>query len=158
MPLTKYISVISWRSVLLAEETGVPRENHRPAASHWQIITLKLYRVDLTWVGFELTTLGVIGTDCIGSYKSNYHTIMTMMAPGEYLLLVVKTDHIYMCRSFMIDLWLIRSIYIGYCSRYISMVYIHFFVHLQCILGTVVVEILLKVALNTITLITWCIL
>jgi hypothetical protein len=27
--------------------------------------------------GFELTTLVVIGTDCIGSYKSNYHTIMT---------------------------------------------------------------------------------
>ena len=28
------ISVISWRSVLLAEETKVPGENHRPAASH----------------------------------------------------------------------------------------------------------------------------
>jgi hypothetical protein len=27
------------------------------------------------WVGFELTTLVVIGTDCIGSCKSNYHTI-----------------------------------------------------------------------------------
>ena len=24
------ISVISWRSVLLVEETGVPEENHRP--------------------------------------------------------------------------------------------------------------------------------
>ena len=28
------ISVISWRSVLLVEETGVVRENHRPATSH----------------------------------------------------------------------------------------------------------------------------
>jgi uncharacterized DUF497 family protein len=28
------ISVISWRSVSLVEETGVPRENHRPVASH----------------------------------------------------------------------------------------------------------------------------
>jgi hypothetical protein len=28
------ISVISWRSVLLMEETGVPGENHRPATSH----------------------------------------------------------------------------------------------------------------------------
>jgi hypothetical protein len=28
------ISVISWRSVLLVEETGVPGENHHPAASH----------------------------------------------------------------------------------------------------------------------------
>jgi hypothetical protein len=43
------ISAISWRSVLLMEETGVP----------------------------ELTTLVVIDTDCIGSYKSNYHAITT---------------------------------------------------------------------------------
>ena len=28
------ISVISWRSVLLGEENGVPGENHRPVASH----------------------------------------------------------------------------------------------------------------------------
>jgi hypothetical protein len=28
------ISVISWRSVLLVEETEVPGENHRPVASH----------------------------------------------------------------------------------------------------------------------------
>jgi hypothetical protein len=28
------ISVISWRSVLLVEETGGHRENHRPVASH----------------------------------------------------------------------------------------------------------------------------
>jgi hypothetical protein len=34
----KYISVISWRSVLLVEETGVPGENHRPVASHWQTL------------------------------------------------------------------------------------------------------------------------
>ena len=28
------ISVTSWQSVLLVEETRVPRENHQPAASH----------------------------------------------------------------------------------------------------------------------------
>ena len=28
------ISVVSWWSVLLVEETRVPGENHRPAASH----------------------------------------------------------------------------------------------------------------------------
>ena len=30
------ISVISWLSILLVEETGVPGENHWPDASHWQ--------------------------------------------------------------------------------------------------------------------------
>jgi len=29
------ISAISWRSVLLVEQTGVPGENHQPVASHW---------------------------------------------------------------------------------------------------------------------------
>jgi len=33
-----YISVISWQSVLLVEETEVPRENHKPVASHWQTL------------------------------------------------------------------------------------------------------------------------
>jgi hypothetical protein len=28
------ISAISWRSVLLMEETGIPGENHRPDVSH----------------------------------------------------------------------------------------------------------------------------
>jgi len=28
------ISVISWRSVLLMEDTGVPGENHRPVVNH----------------------------------------------------------------------------------------------------------------------------
>jgi len=28
------ISVLSWLSVLLAEKTGVPGENHRPATRH----------------------------------------------------------------------------------------------------------------------------
>jgi len=33
-------------------------------------------------VEFELTTLVVIGTDCIGiNYKFNYHAITTMTAP-----------------------------------------------------------------------------
>jgi hypothetical protein len=39
-----------------------------------------LYQVHLAWVGFKLTALVVIDTDCIGSYKSNYHTITTMTA------------------------------------------------------------------------------
>ena len=35
-----------------------------------------LYRVHPVCAGFDLTTLVGISTDCIGSYKSNYHTIM----------------------------------------------------------------------------------
>ena len=65
------ISVISWWSVLLVEEKGVPRENDRPAARHWQTWThnvvsstgtdklehIMLYRVHLAWTGFEFTNV-----------------------------------------------------------------------------------------------------
>jgi len=47
-------------------------------------VTDKLYHImlyTLPWSWFELTTSVVIGTDCIGSCKSNYHTITTTMAP-----------------------------------------------------------------------------
>jgi hypothetical protein len=51
------ISVISWRSILLVEETGVPRENHRPVASHWQILSHKCcIEYTLPCTGFKLTT------------------------------------------------------------------------------------------------------
>ena len=33
------ISVILCLSLLLVEETGVPGENHRPVASHWQTLS-----------------------------------------------------------------------------------------------------------------------
>jgi hypothetical protein len=47
-------------------------------------VTDKLYHIMLYRVGFKLTTL--IGTDCIGSYKSDYHTITTMTAENMIML------------------------------------------------------------------------
>ena len=61
---------ISWRSVLLVEETGGPGENYRPVQ-----VTDKLYHIMLyssPWSRFELITSVVIGTDCIGSCKSTF--------------------------------------------------------------------------------------
>jgi hypothetical protein len=34
------ISVITWQSILLVEETSVPRENHQPVARHWQTLSM----------------------------------------------------------------------------------------------------------------------
>ena len=76
-----YISIISWRSVLLVEETGVPGKNHWPVASHWQTLSHNVVWVHLDWAGFELITSVVIGTDGKGSCKSKYHTITTTTAP-----------------------------------------------------------------------------
>jgi hypothetical protein len=65
------ISAMSWQSVLLVEETKVPRENNQPTTIHWQTLSHNV----VTRAGFELTTLVVIATDWIDSCKSKYHTI-----------------------------------------------------------------------------------
>ena len=71
------ISVISWWSVLLVEETIDLLQ------VTVQLYHKMLYQVYLTMSRFELTTLVVIGTDCIDSCKSNYHKITTMKAPQQ---------------------------------------------------------------------------
>ena len=74
------ISFILWRSVLLVEETGEPAENHRPVTSLWQTLSHNGVHIAL------ITTSVVIGTDCIGSCKSNYHTITAMTHPDYWRL------------------------------------------------------------------------
>jgi energy-coupling factor transporter transmembrane protein EcfT len=84
------ILTISWQSVLLAEETGVPGENHRPVASHWETSSHNIVsstprhkrgsNSQLQWFS---------GTNCTGSCKSNYHTITTRTPPSPHLTCVI---------------------------------------------------------------------
>ena len=73
----KNISVLSnWAALL-----GGGNRSTRKKTTDLSQVTDKLYPIMLwytsPWLGFELTTLVVIGTDCIG--KSNYHTITTTL-------------------------------------------------------------------------------
>jgi hypothetical protein len=75
------ISVISWQSVLLVEKT-----------TDLSQVTDKLYHIMLCTSPlsrFELPRTVVIGTDCIGSCKSNYHTIKatTVLWKMDYMVL-----------------------------------------------------------------------
>ena len=72
------ISVISWRSVSLVEETG---ENHRPVASHSQILS---HNVVSRTPHHERGSTHMMGTDWIGNYESIYHAITTTTVPAIY--------------------------------------------------------------------------
>ena len=68
------------------------------------------------WSRFEITTSGVVGTDCIDSCKSNYHTITATIAPLQdvkYLILLVPNRQKFY--------WLLALTYSYYSSfRYIG--------------------------------------
>ena len=54
------------------------KPNYKEKTTSLQQVTDKLYHITLytlPWAGFKHTTSLVIGTDCIGSCKSNYHMI-----------------------------------------------------------------------------------
>ena len=62
---------------------------NRSTASHWQTISHNVVWSTSHWM------LVVVGTDCIGSYKSNYHMITT--APTSILSLLYDYKDIYTC-------------------------------------------------------------
>jgi len=72
------ISGMSWWSVLLVVETGVPGKLPTCRKSLTNFITWCCIEDTSAWAGYEITTLVVKGTACISNYKSNYHTITTV--------------------------------------------------------------------------------
>ena len=76
-----------WRKLKYPEKTtNLLQVTHK-------LITLSCIEYSSKYEGFKLTTLVVIGTDCTGSCKSNYHTIPTTTTPFN----AVINKCIYIC-------------------------------------------------------------
>ena len=71
------ISILSLRSVLLMEETGVPGENYRPVTSHWQTLS---YNVVSSTPRYQRNS-----NSHDRHSKSSCHTITATTAPEHML-------------------------------------------------------------------------
>ena len=85
------LSYISWRSVLLVEETEDPQKTTNLSQVTDKLDHIMLYTS--SWSRFDLTTSMVIGTDCIGSCRSNYHTITATTASSFIYWPFITFEH-----------------------------------------------------------------
>jgi hypothetical protein len=80
------------------EDTAVSSRIHNPDQLH----NIEWYWVHLAMTGIDLTTLMIIGPDCIYKCKSNYHSIAAMTPPAEIRYFCQKTP----IPSFVVGLYI----------------------------------------------------
>jgi hypothetical protein len=105
-------------------------------------VTDKLYhiilnRVHLAWAGFELTTLVVIGTDCICSCKSIYHTITTTTTPIVQIEQVhdKKEYNTNICEQYYTNIC--QQYYTNICEQYYTNICQQYYIWFACFLFVV---------------------
>jgi hypothetical protein len=103
-----------------------------------------LYWVQLAWTRFKFATLVVIGTDCTGSCKSNYHTITTTTVSDKRIRsfgtknnsttrkLIVSKEYKDMV-DWLIDFWCFNAIFNNISATLLRPVWIYNYLCNQCI-------------------------
>jgi hypothetical protein len=87
----QYFSYIVAVSFIVGGNWSTWRESLTSHKSLTNFITICCIEYTSPWTGFELTTLVVIGTDCIGSCNK-YHTITTTTTTASTIQFKVKEE------------------------------------------------------------------
>jgi hypothetical protein len=98
-----------------------------------KLYNIMLYQVHLSWAGLKLTTLVAISTDCIGSYKSNYHTIKAMTGPWIKFSSLPNSPY-FSSGSQQLLSWFAHPFFIS--------IYMQFLYIVELVLSTIISEIL----------------
>ena len=85
------ISAISWRSILLVEETGVSGENYQLVAGHSQTVSHNVVLRTPRLSEIRAHNYNGVGTDCIGSCKTNYDAITTT-SPEKKITQIIRNE------------------------------------------------------------------
>ena len=85
------ISVISWRSVVLVEETGVSGENHRPATNHWQTLLHNVKHIGNSYIFYVVCYSSVYGFWLPLSY------LQTLLNEANTFIVISKIEIVYLC-------------------------------------------------------------
>ena len=105
------ISVISWWSGLLMEETEAPGESHRPVASHWQSLSQNVVHL----------TLIEIPTHNIFEFW-NFWRILTILQPWYMYWFTIR--YIFFFYPKWLIKWKYRKYHIPHCRNSSNMQYI----------------------------------
>ena len=124
------ILVISRWSFYLWRKSEYPEKTTDRAASHWQTLSHNVVSSTPHLSGIWTHNVRVIGTGCIGSCKSNYHTITTTTAPWislRQLLFFIKTWRCYYLQTIVIISMFIISFFSIILNSFNYFVSLHFF-------------------------------
>jgi hypothetical protein len=94
---------ISWRSVLLVEETGVPGENHQSAASHWQTLSHNVVSSTPRLSGMRTHNYSGDHPAHPDSSVHHYHVYISMNCFVKKRYLRVRDVILLMCRGHVHD-------------------------------------------------------
>jgi hypothetical protein len=119
------ISVISWWSVLLVEQSGVPKETHRLVVGHWQTLT---HNVISSTPRNELTTLVVISINCTTTIwsrprkKIEYYILLVLyyvwfeihkhLQIQDKKLIVLSTSVICYKKESQLSLFVVKTVFV----------------------------------------------